>query len=315
MPDINFSDAQQALAFLQPQLYRINTEIDMMEYQPFDYSRLVNVNTDGDMFDVGSVFYSGDVAGAVSWISERGFDVPRADIATSQHLQQNHMAAIGYEWSRAELVRASRTGRNLENEKAAGARLVAESFVYGVACRGHTEKNMTGLFNDPVVPSALVPADGTAGATTFASKTPAQINRDVNAALNAPFNATKETHRANVLAIATTRLQYMASTTLSAGSDTTILAFVKANNSYTLETGQELTIIGAQELETAGAGGTARMMAYERSPRVVQLHLPGPHEFLDPFQRSSMTWEVDGIMNVGGIEFRRPLAAAYRDGV
>jgi len=75
-----------------------------------------------------------------------------------------------------------------------------------------------------------------------------------------------------------------------------------------------LTIIGSRELETAGDGGTARMVAYDNSRGVVQMHLPGPHEFLPPFQKSAMEWEVAGIMNVGGVEFRRPKGAAYRDG-
>jgi hypothetical protein len=45
------------------------------------------------------------------------------------------------------------------------------------------------------------------------------------------------------------------------------------------------------------------------------MHLPGPHEFLPAFQKSAMTWEVGGIMNVGGVEVRRPKGMAYRDGI
>ncbi len=313
--EINFHDAQQALGFITPQLLRINTEVDMQVYPSFDYARLMFVNTDGDMWDVGTVFYSGDIAGKAEFLSGKGFDMPYADISTSQFLQANHFAGIGYEWSLQELQRAAKLSRNLGNEKAMAARKVAESFVYAIAMRGNAEKRLTGIVNDANVPAATVPADGTGAATTFASKTPTLINRDINAALNAPFNATGETHRANTLILPSTRLQYMASTPLAAGSDTTILKFIRENNSYTLETGQPLTIIGSRELETAGAGATARMMAYDNSREVVQMHLPGPHEFLPAFQKSSMTWEVAGIMNVGGVEIRRPKAMAYRDGI
>lgn len=313
--EINFHDAQQAMGFIQPQLLRINTEVDMQVYPSFDYARLMFVNTDGDMWDLGSIFYSGDVAGRAEFLSGKGFDMPYADISTSQFMQANHFAGIGYEWSLQELQRAAKLGRNLSNEKAMAARKVAESFIYGIAMRGNTEKAITGIVNDANVPAANVAADGTGGLTTFASKTPALINRDVNAALNAPFNATGETHRANTLLLPSTRLQYLASTPLAAGSDTTILKFIRENNSYTLETGQPLTIIGSRELETAGAGGSARMMAYDNSREVVQMHLPGPHEFLPAFQKSSMTWEVAGIMNVGGVEIRRPKAMVYRDGI
>lgn len=314
MARINFSDAQQALGFLAPQLLRINTQIEMQEYPSFDYASLLPVNTDGGMWSYGSVFYSGDIAGSAEFLAHKGFDMPLADIATSQHVQTNHFAGIGYEYSRGELERAAEAGRNLSTEKAEAARTVAESFIYGIAIRGHAEKNMTGLINSPLVPTANVAADGTAGATTFASKNPDQINRDINAVLNAPFNSTKETKRANRLLLPTTRLQYMAQTRIGDGSDT-ILKFVRENNAYTLETGQPLDIRGSRELETAGAGGTARMVAFAAERSVVQMHLPGPHEFLEAWRAHALLWQVPGIMNVGGVEWRRPKGAAYRDGI
>lgn len=314
MARINFNDAQQALGFLAPQLLRINTQVEMMEYPSFDYASLLPVNTDGGMWSYGSVFYSGDIAGSAEFLAHKGFDMPLADISTEQHVQTNHFAGIGYEYSRGELERAAEVGRNLSTEKAEAARTVAESFIYGIAIRGHAEKNMTGLINSPLVPTANVAADGTGGLTTFASKTPDQINRDINAVLNAPFNSTKETKRANRLLLPTTRLQYMAQTRIGDGSDT-VLKFVRENNAYTLETGQPLDIRGSRELETAGAGGTARMAAFAAERSVVQMHLPGPHEFLEAWRAHALLWQVPGIMNVGGVEWRRPKGAAYRDGI
>lgn len=313
--EINFHDAQQALGFIQPQLLRINTEVEMQVYPSFDYSRLMFVNTDGDMWDIGSIFYSGDIAGAAQFLSHRGTDMPYADISQTQFLQTNQFAGIGYEWSLGELQRASKLGRNLSNDKAMAARKVAESFIYGIAMRGSTEKGLTGIVNDANVPTANVTADGTGATTAFANKTADQILRDVNAALNAPFNATKETQRANTLLLPSTRMQTLSATRLGATNETTILKFLRENNAYTLETGQALTIIGTRELETAGAGGTARMVAYDNDKGVVQMHLPGPHEFLPAFQKSAMSWEVAGIMNVGGVEIRRPKGMAYRDGI
>ncbi len=311
---LNIIDAQQAAGFLTPQLLRINTAVEKLEYPSFDYARLMPVNTDGDMWDYGSVFFSGDAAGAAQFLSGKGFDMPFADVSLSQHLQANHLAGIGYEWSLQELNRAMRMGLNLSTEKAEAARSVAEAFVFNIAIGGNAEKGMVGFINSPLVPTANVPADGAGGLTTFASKTPDQINRDINAVLNAPYNSTLETKRANVLAMPSSRLQYLSSTRIGDGSDT-VLKFIKENNSYTLETGQPLTIIGLRQLETAGAGGTARMVAYANEKAVLQLHLPGPHEFLPSFQKSAMTWEVGGILNIGGVEIRRPKGIAYRDGI
>ncbi len=314
MPEINFHDAQQALGFIQPQLLRIETEVYQTRYPSFDYSRLMFVNTDGGMWDAGSVFYSGDIAGAAQFLSGKGIDMPYAEVARNQHLQANHFAGIGYEWSLQELQRAATLGRNLGSEKALAASKVAESFLYGIAVRGAVEKNLTGLVNDAGVPAVVVQADGAGSGTVWTSKDADKIARDVNAALNAPGIATKETHRANTLLLPTSRLQAIAGMRIGDGTDS-VLKFIKENNSYTLETGQPLTIVGSRELETAGGSGTARMIAYDNAREVLQFHLPGPHEFLPAFQKSPMLWEVAGIMNVGGVEIRLPKAIAYRDGI
>ena len=313
------TDAQQQLAFLTPQLYRINTAVEMQRYPSYDYARLLPVNTDGDMWDIGSVFYSGDVAGKAEFLAGKGFDMPYADIATTQFVQQNQFAGIGYEWSLQELQRAAKLGRNLGSDKAMAARKVAESFIYNFFVRGSTEKNTTGLINNASVPTANVPADGAGGggsSTLWANKTPEQILRDINLALTDPINATKETSIPNRLLLPSSRMQYIAAKPYAVdGGSNTILKFLQENNIYTAQTGQALEIIGSRELETAGGSSSARMVAYEASRDVVQAHLPGPHEFLPAFQKSSMTWEVAGIMNVGGVEFRLPKGASYRDGI
>lgn len=311
---IDFADAQQAVGFLTPQLLRINTEVDMQKYPSFDYARLLFVDTDGGMWSRGSIFYSGDIAGKPEWFAGGAFDIPYADISTTQFLQENHLKALGYQWFRQELEQANAAGRNLGNEKASACRKVAEANIYAMTIRGDTTKNMTGIVNNPSVPTATVPADGTGATTTFSTKTPDQINRDINEILNAPYNASGETQRANTLLLPTTRLQYLASTRIGDGTDT-VLKFIKENNSFTLETGQPLTIIGTRELETAGAGGTARMMAYDNSKDVLRLYLPGPHELFQAWQKGAFTWEVPGLFNYGGVEFRRPKGAAYRDGI
>lgn len=310
------SDAQQQLAFLTPQLYRINTAVEMNRYPSYDYARLMPVNTDGDMWDIGSVFYSGDIAGKAEFLAGKGFDMPYADIAQTQFVQQNYFAGIGYEWSLQELQRAAKLGRNLGTDKAAAARKVAESFIFGFAVRGSTEKGVTGLINNASVPTATVPADGTGSATTWATKTAELILRDVNLALTAPINATKETSIPNRLLLPSSRYQAIAAKPYAVdGGSNTVLKFLQENNIYTAQTGQPLEIIASRDLETAGGSSSARMVAYEASRDVVQFHLPGPHEFLPAFQKSSMTWEVAGIMNVGAVEFRLPKGAAYYDGI
>lgn len=314
MREINFADAQQAIGFITPQLLRIEAEVYQTRYPSFDYARLLPVNVEGDMWEIGTVFYSGDIAGQAKFLAGGGFDMPYADAARTQFLHTNHFAGIGYEWQLQELQRAAKTGRNLGADKADAARRVAEMFLYGIAIRGNAEKGLTGLVNDPNVPATTVPADGSSGSTLWQNKSPDQINRDVNTTLEGVTNNSGETEIANRLLLPTSRLQYVARTRIGEGTDT-ILKFLRENNAYTAQTGQPLEIIGTRELETAGSSNSARMIAYNNDRQVLQFHLPGPHEFLPAFQKSSMTWEVAGIMNVGGVEVRRPKGMSYVDGI
>lgn len=305
--EINFADAQQAIAFLTPQLLRIETEVYQTRYPSFDYAGLMFVNDDGDMWDAGVIFYSGDLAGKAEFLSSKGFDMPYADTSLEQHFHATHLAGIGYEWSRGELERASRMGRNLPADKALAASRVAERFLYGIAVVGTDEKGWKGLINQGAVPSAVA-------AATFAAGTPEQILTIINGAISAPSIATRDAFNANALLLPTSAIRDLASR-LVPGTNTTLLAFIQANNALTAQTGQRLEMRGMAELETAGAGATRRLVAYDNSRDTVQFHLPGPHEFLEPFRKSSMTFEVAGVMNTGGVEWRIPLAAAYRDGI
>ncbi|MGJ8477258.1 DUF2184 domain-containing protein [Sphingobium yanoikuyae] len=311
-----YVDAQIGRAFLTPQLFRIETQVYMRRYPNADLNGLIPINTDGDMWDVGTVFYSMDEVGKAEFLSGKGFDMPYASTLMDQKSRGFHLAGIGYEWSTQELQRAAKLGRSLPTDKAGAARKAAQFFKRSVAMTGRTpgaatsEKGWTGFTNDPNVPASNVAADGTGSTTTWATKSPDQISRDIWAAVNLVETQTKETHTATVVALPTQKLRYIEQTRMTDGSGT-ILDFIRGNR----DGGDNITFKPIRELAGAGASGTDRMVAFDSSEEVVQFHLPGDHEFLPAFQKSSMTYEVGGIMNIGGTEVRLPKAMTYKDGI
>lgn len=312
--DAFFSDAQVGYAFLTPQLHRIETEVYMTRYPSFDISRFMTVDSSGDMWDVGTVVYSQDNVGNAEFLAAGAFDMPYASSKMAQATRNFHLAGIGYEWNTQELQRAAKLGRALSADKAQAAVQSADRFIYGIAMTGQTpasvsEKGWTGFVNNGSAPSAQVAADGTGSSRLWSAKTADLILRDINDALGAVETGTSETHVANTLVLPTTRYNYIASTRVSTGSDMTILQFLQANN----VAGEGLTILKSRALETAGTGSSTRMVAYDKNSQVLKFHLPGPHQFLAPFQKASMVYEVAGIMNVGGCEVRLPKAIVYRD--
>lgn len=310
MPDVIFQDAQQAAGFITPALYRTHTTVFEQKYPAFDYASLVPVNTDGDMWDVGTLVYSGDIAGAASYLSGKGFDVPNASVNFQQGTSNFYHAGIGYELSLQEVNRASRMNVPLDTRKGSAARMVAEKFIYDRVITGSTEKSFTGFINNANVPAA----DATNGAWTGGTTTPDEMLADVNEALTDVYTNTKETALANTLLLPTSRF-IKASTTRITDTNMSVLAFLQANNAYTAISKQPLTIMPSRELETAGDSSSTRMVAYERSPDNMEFFLPGMFEFRPPFAISSMSWRVDGIMNVGQLEIYRPKAMSYRDGI
>lgn len=311
--DAFMSDAQVGYAFLTPQLYRIETEVYMTRYPSFDISRFMTVDSSGDMWDVGTLVYSMDQVGQAEFMSGAGFDMPFASSKMSQATKPFHLAAVGYEWNTQELQRAAKLGRSLSSDKANAAKLAADRFIYTIGMTGQTpagasEKGWTGFVNNASAPSAQVANDGTGSTRTWATKTPDQILREVNEALTAVETGTGETHVANTLVLPTTAYNEIATKRVT-DTGATILSFLQSNNTA----GESLTILKSRALETAGTSSSRRLIAYDRNAQVLKFHLPGPHQFLPPFQKSSMTYEVGGIMNVGGVEMRLPKAIVYRD--
>jgi hypothetical protein len=308
---------QVGLAFLTPQLYRIESEVYQRKYPNFELTGLIEVNEDGDMWDVGTVFYSRDMAGRAEFLSGKGFDMPYAGQTSEQYNRGYHLAGIGYEWTVQEMQRAAKLGRALGSEKAQDATMVAKVFKRSVAMTGRTpgatgsEKGWTGLINDPNVPTANVAATGTGSSTLWSNKTPDLVSKDIWDAVNAVESQTGETHTATTVALPTAKLRYIEQTRMTDGSGR-IIDFIRGDNAAG---GRTINFVNVRELAGAGTSATDRMVAYDSSRQVAQFHLPGDHTFLAPRQASDMTYSVGGIMNVGGTEVRLPKAMTYRDGI
>jgi hypothetical protein len=239
-------------------------------------------------------------------------DIPRADVVRQKFEHGLEMAAIGYGYTLEELGQAAMTGQPLTADRALAASRAAEEFLDAVALTGDTGKNWTGLINDPNVTVSEVPLDGDGGSPAFSDKTSDQIMRDVNAALSGVYEDTKQVEMADMLLLPVSIYTTLATRRVT-GIDRTIMSWLEEYNAYTAYTKQPLTIMAVRGLETAGEGGTGRMVAYKKDPQVLKFHLPMSHNFLQAYQDGPMQFEVPGIFRTGGLEIRRPGAMRYVD--
>lgn len=303
-------DAQAALGFVTAQATHIEAAVNMMVYPDIQYPGLIPVDTSAHPFTQTVTYYSGDIFGAAKWINGNSDDIPLAGTERSKHQTAVHTAGIGYGFGWEEVGVAMMMGVNLQNDDAMAARRAYEEFVDGALLVGDTEKGYLGLMNyTGVTAIAATTGNWDAGATTED-----QILADVNTLLLGIPEATLYTTIGDTLLLSPGRLNLLATTRL--GDNTiTVLEFLRRNNTYTAMTGRPLTIGVLRGLETAGAGGTERAIAYRRSPDVLKAHIPMPHRFLGVYQDGPLHWVNPGVFRFGGLDIRRPNEVRYMDGI
>lgn len=314
---LNMQDApQKALGFLIQQGTLIEPVVWQTKYQDIQYPSLIPVDTSAPEWIQSVTYFSMDAVGAMQWFSGKAQDVPNVELLREKFQTGVSMSALGYRYDLEELGTAMMLGMNLNPDKAIAARRIAEEFTDKIAFNGDTSKGLTGLVNNSAVTATTAPADGTGAATTFASKTPDQVLRDINGQLTGIYTGTLGAEMADTILLPYTVLLDLSTRRIDAVNQTTILEWVEKNNIYTRTTGQALTIRGMfGYLDTSGASSTKRMVAYRRSPEVLKMHIPMPYRFLPVWQVGPILFEVPGIMRIGGVDIRRPKSVRYLDGI
>ena len=303
-------DAQAALGFLINQTSYIEQQVNEIVYPDIQYPELIPVDTSAGEFAKSVTYYSSDKYGEANWINGNSDDLPLAGTEKTKFQTPVYTAAIGYSFGWEEVNQAMLLGHNLQGDDAAAARRAYEEMVDRVAILGDSRKGFQGLINNSSVNAASA-TNGDWGGTGTTSD---QVLEDVNNALLAVGSSTLYTSIADTLLLSFGKMNFLATTRLG-DTERTLLSFLRENNTYTAMTGRPLMIRGVRGLETAGVGGTERMIAYRRDPSVLKLHVPMVHRFLPVHQAGPLRWEVPGVFRLGGLDIRRPLEVKYRDGV
>lgn len=328
MNQINADAFTQATAFVTAQAYKINARVYETVYPDWDLGRLIYVDTSGPAWSPGIMTYLSDMSGRANWQSGGAKDIPLAEVSQDSQLKTFHLAAIGYQYNLEEINAAIQVGGSLSDRRARAARLAYQRFIYALALFGDTEKGYGGITNYPGVTVMAAPADGDSGVRTWVNsagvgtKTPTEIVRDFNLALQGVARSTFDTVLADTVLLPQEALDYIASTPFSDHTQETILSFVMRTNLYTLRTGRQLTIRPLRELGTAAtdttspsSAGKGRLVAYNNAEEYMKFHLPMPHQFLPVYQDGPMNYMVPGIFRTGGVEMMSTVAVRYLDGI
>lgn len=185
--------------------------------------------------------------------------------------------------------------------------------IHNVCMYGDSVKNWLGLTNHTL--PAVINAPRTW--VSDLAQTPAAINQilqDVNGALTNVWQATLMIEMADTLLLPISAMSLLSITQLP-NTTMNILQWIKQNNMVTQQTGRPLTIQAVRGLDTAGASGNGRMIAYRRDPEAIKLHIPMPFRFFPVWQTGPFVFDIPGAFRMGGLEWRLPNSARYVDGI
>jgi hypothetical protein len=176
-----------------------------------------------------------------------------------------------------------------------------------------------GLVNNSAVTHALAPATGAGSSTTWASKTPVQIQTDFNSSILATVTASAYSldGMADSVLIPWTQYQLLMQP-MTIGGFSSVLEFL-LNNNIARQNGIDLKIFPVANpwISGQGAGATDRAVFYRNNKKTVLLQAPQPitKAMTLPTLRNGPSYETAYYGCIGQPQFYRTQPFFYLDGI
>lgn len=299
-------DAAQSVFFAR-QLEKIDEKLYDVKYAKLEATELVAVKP----MDPGAESYTyrqHDRRGVAVIASSYQTGSPRADVSGAEFTSYLRSIRISFGISVQEIRNAIFAKTDLESYKAMAARRGIAEKLNSIGLLGSAEHGLIGLFNQPNAGIYTVPADGTGASALWSTKTADLILRDLYGLVDKISTDTLEVESAKRVLLPYSRFRLIGSKRLGTGDGllNVLQAFQAARPG--------VEVRGALYLETAGAGGTARMVAYDPDPMNLEWIVAVPFESFPP-QFSGLEYVTECHARAGGVVMRYPLTMTYGDGI
>jgi hypothetical protein len=294
--------------FFQRQLEEIDKRLFETKYGALEALQLVQAKP----LHPGAESYTWrryDSRGQAKIMSNYATASPRANVNGVEETSKVKSVRAHYGYNVQEIRAASMTGVPLDPMNAMAARRMVDETLNTIGLLGDAEFNLIGLFNQPNAQTYTVPTDGTGSSAEWADKTSDQILRDLFGLLEQVYTTTKEIERPKRILMPYPHLRFIQQKKLSSAGDGTLSVF-----EYFKAKVPDVEVRGALYLDTAGAGSTARMMAYDPNPMNQEWLVPIPFETFET-ERVGLEYKTECHARVGGVVCRYPLSMIYGDGI
>lgn len=299
-------DANESIFFAR-ELEQVKSRTYDKKFPELTATKVIPVSSEVNPGAESITYGQYEETGIADIISNYSDDLPRADAKGEQVTSPVKSLGAAYGYSVQDVRAARMAGKPLEQRKANAARMAIDQKVNKLAYFGDTAHKLVGLFNHPNVTVYTLPADGTGSATTFASKTPDIVLRDLNGMVNKIIDLTQGVESPDTLLLPPAVYGDLSTRARSANSDTTILEFFIKNSPYVK------TVMPIPETKGAGTAGADLCMMLRRDPDKLTLELPQPFEQFPP-QTKGLEFEIPCHCRYGGVIVYYPLSMIKASG-
>lgn len=297
-----------SMAFFERELEHIKTKTYDVKYPNLKARALIPVSFDTPRGAKTITYKQYDQLGMAKIVANYAKDFPRVSVLAKEFTSPIKRLGDSYSWTIDDIAAAAMANVALDPKLAAAAKRAILQKENTIAFFGDSATGLPGFLTNANIPLAAATADGAGALSTFVSKSPDQIIRDINALISSIVTVTKEVEQANTVLLPPTTWAQIANTPRSSTSDTTILEFLKSQHPEITLWEQLLS------LETAGTGATKMMVAYNRSPDVLQLEVPWDFEQFEA-DKKGLEYEVPCSSKTGGTIVYYPLACNFVYGI
>lgn len=254
-----------------------------------------------------------DIMGMAKVVANYATDFPRVSLKAKKFTSPVRRIADSYAYTIDDIEAAAMANTPLDQMEAMAAKRAIDQLENRIAYFGDTDYNLPGFFTNSNIPNAAVENDGDvtidAQQTKWISKSPAQIIRDFGVAVTTMREATLGVELPNTALFPIGKLAMLSTTPVSENAPTVmILDVLKKAHPY-ITVWDDLI-----ELETAGTGGSAMFVIYNRDP--LNLRMPIPWDFEQfPAQQKGLEYEIPCSEKVGGTIVSYPLSVSFNYGI
>ena len=285
-------------AVMHRQLEYIEKEIYKVEYPELMGRSIVPIDTSIPSGAASFLYRMYDKIGEAQFVTDWSKDFPAVTIDGQEFAQRVYHLGDSYSYSVQDLREASMAGVPLNTELAATAREAIEQKLDRILAVGAPSTTLGGFAanaNVPIVPITGNWDDATEGLA---------IQADLMKLWRAVFNGSPDNLEVDTLVVAPTIYSRFMNP-LNGYHPIALLDWLKKETPFK-------NIVKWSKLETAGAGGTPRMVAWKKDPRTAKAVIPQEFETAAPFVAGFVT-QTSCHLSTGGVVIRQPKKMAYAD--